>query len=88
MTISSGIPIAASRGTDSENVPFARYVFQRAIVRSKFFFSGTGPRGGDEAPRSAAKSGGVTSDTNHGIDFGLDSQIRGLQRHDREMGED
>lgn len=66
--------MVASRGTDSVNVPLARYAFQRATARSKC--SGEGPRGREVASSSAVKSGGVTSDTNQGMDFGLRHQIR------------
>lgn len=58
-----------SRGIESVNVPLARYEFQRATARSKC--SGEGPVGRDAASSSAAKSDGVTSDTNQGMDFGL-----------------
>ena len=82
---SSDAPMGVSRATDRTNVPFARYPFQRAMVRSRC--SGAGPRGRAEESRSAAKSGGVTSDTNHGIDFGLQevgqrtsSFVRGWER--------
>jgi hypothetical protein len=66
--------MVASRGTDKENVPLARYEFQRVMARSRS--SGAGPPGSVVTSSSAAKSSGVTSDTNQGIDFGLRDQIR------------
>lgn len=73
-TISSGTPMVASRGADNANVPSARYAFQRAMARSKC--PGPGPEGRDLTSSSAAKSGGVTSDTNQGMDLGLRDRIR------------
>lgn len=81
--ISFGTPMFASRGTDNANVPSARYLFQRATARFKC--SGPGPAGRDVVSSSAAKSGGVTSDTNQGMDLGLRDQIRGLTCYLKEM---
>ena len=75
--------MVASRGADNANVPSERYAFQRAMARFKF--SGLGPEGRDVASSSAAKSGGVTSDTNQGMDLGLHDQIRGLLCDIKEM---
>jgi hypothetical protein len=75
--------MVASRGTDNAKVPSARYEFQRAMARSKCSVSG--PEGRDVASSSAAKSGGVTSDTNQGTDLGLHDQISGLSCDIEEM---
>lgn len=69
-----GIPSGVSCGTDSVKAPEARCPFQRVTISVRSVWSAD-DGGKKEAERSAsnvaAKSGGVTSETNHGIDFGL-----------------